>query len=82
MSRIDKLLSKVFTSPGNIKWAELERLLAHYGYEKKEGNGSRVKFHSAQYGLIILHKPHPGNIVDTAAIKDIVAKFEENGIKP
>ena len=82
MSKNKKLLAKLYANPSNIRWTELEKLLASLGYELMQGKGSRVKFIHPDYGLIILHTPHPGSIVDTGAIKDIITTLKQNGIKP
>jgi predicted RNA binding protein YcfA (HicA-like mRNA interferase family) len=81
MSKNQKLLDKLRSNPSNIRWTELEKLLISLGYVLKQGKGSRVKFLHPDYGLISLHTPHPGPIVDTGAIKDVITKLQENGIE-
>lgn len=82
MSKNKKLLAKIYSNSKNFKFAELEKLLASLGYTLKEGKGSRVRFIHERLPLILLHKPHPGNIVDVNAVNDIVEVLKENGIKP
>ncbi len=80
MSRKDKLLKKFLEIPPkkDLTFEELERLLLSCGYKKLEGKGSAVKFYHAQKdNLIILHKPHPSNVLKTYLIKQIQVKLKE-----
>lgn len=46
-------------------------------YEKIEGSGSRVKFFNREVrDLILLHKPHPGTILNRATVKDVQKKLK------
>ena len=40
--------------------------------KKGKTGGSRRKFVNQQNAIISLHKPHPGNILKTYAIKQII----------
>jgi len=58
----------------NITFDELERLLKIFGYErgnKGRTSGSRVVFKDANGSPIMLHRPHPGNIVKEYALKQV-----------
>ena len=67
MSKIEKLVSKFNTSPKDLTWEELKKVLAHFGFteisKKGKTGGSRVKFSDSENRIINLHKPHPSNIV-------------------
>ena len=80
MSKKEKLLKK-FTEvlpKSNLTYDELKTLLESLGYQKIEGSGSRVKFfNEAIRDLILLHKPHPGNILNKATIRDIQKKLRK-----
>ena len=55
-----KTLEKVFKVPiqSNVKWSDIEKLLAALGAEISEGNGSRVRI--ALNGVrAVFHRPHP-----------------------
>ncbi len=83
MSKHQKLLQKLFRKPTDFKWAELTTLLHFFGYERIEGDGSRVKFINRELDSYIgAHKPHPGNTLKAYTVKDIVEKLKEAGIKP
>lgn len=79
MSKKEKLVKKFTTVPArsDLTYDELETLLESLGYEKIEGSGSRVKFfNEAIRDLILLHKPHPGNIINKATVRDVQKKLK------
>lgn len=82
MSRTEKLLLRLLSVPKDLTWEELVKILAQFGYvELKKGKtgGSRRKFADAKKNIIILHKPHPGNIVKEYAIKQVIVQLKEKG---
>ena len=80
MSKKEKLLKKLTdVSPKDgLTYDELKTLLESLGYRKIEGSGSRVKFFNEKIrDLILLHKPHPGNILNKATIRDVQRKLKK-----
>lgn len=80
MSKKEKLLKRFTAVPPNsdLTYDELKALLENLGYQKIEGSGSRVKFfNEAIRDLILLHKPHPGNILNKATIRDVQKKLKK-----
>ena len=80
MSQIEKLIQRLLSLPKDFTWDELIKVLAHYGYiELKKGKtgGSRRKFADKEKNVIILHKPHPGNIVKAYALKQVIEHLQE-----
>ncbi len=80
MSKKSKLLRKFLEKPvrKDLTFDELSVLLISCGYCKVEGKGSAVKFyHKSKDHLIMLHKPHPGNILKVYLIKQIQKKLKE-----
>lgn len=64
MTAIDKLKNKFKNKPKDYSFNELKKLLKSFGYEEKQGAGSRVVFVNKNIDQKIkLHKPHPGNIL-------------------
>lgn len=67
MSKKDKLLERLLKRPIDFTYDEVRTFLGHLNY--KEDNrgrtsGSRVAFvHEHTKHIIILHKPHPNNIL-------------------
>lgn len=81
MSQKDKLVARLTSRPKDFAWDELKRLLANLGFDEistgKTG-GSRRKFYHKPSGLMInLHKPHPGSIVKSYAIEQVLEKLKE-----
>ena len=62
---------------------EMQRLLEGYGYErcnKGRTSGSRVIFKNGDKRPIMLHKPHPGNIVKQYAMRQVMDDLREAGL--
>lgn len=82
MSKAEKLLQRLLSLPKDFTWEELTKLLGLFGFvewEKGKTGGSRRKFADEKNNLIILHKPHPGNIVKEYALKQVIAQLKEKG---
>ncbi len=83
MSQTEKLIRRLLSIPKDFTWEELTKILTHFGYfEHKKGKtgGSRRKFVDSNKNVIILHKPHPGNIIKEYAIKQVIAQLKEKGL--
>ena len=69
-----KLLERFLRQPKDFSYPELLRLLNSFGYvEEMKGktSGSRVMFFNQEKEhVILIHKPHPGNI-----LKEYVMKY-------
>jgi predicted RNA binding protein YcfA (HicA-like mRNA interferase family) len=72
LSKVEKLIEKLKSRPKDFTWSELQKVLGHFGYEEKAGQGSRRKFISADGKVISLHEPHPRKIVKLYMIEQIV----------
>ena len=82
MGTKEKLIERLKRLPTDFTFEEIERLLTLFGYTKSnkgKTSGSRVMFIDEQKRKILLHKPHPGNILKTYALKDIIEKLIRNG---
>ena len=83
MSSKEKLVARFLTMPSDFTFDELERLLAIYGYEKSnkgKTSGSRVVFKDKEGHPIMLHKPHPGNIVKQYAVQQVLEELQSKGL--
>ena len=66
--------------PSDFTFDEMQRLLE--GYErgnKGRTSGSRLIFKNGDKRPIMLHKPHPGNIVKEYAMKQVLEDLREAG---
>jgi peptidoglycan/xylan/chitin deacetylase (PgdA/CDA1 family) len=82
MSKQEKLLERFLSIPSDFTWDELKKVLAASGYSefaKGKTAGSRKKFIDDNGNLILLHKPHPGNIVKKYALKQTIDNLKEKG---
>lgn len=83
MGTKEKLIERFKTIPSDFTFDEMERLLSIYGYErsnKGKTSGSRVVFKNKSGTPIMLHKPHPGNIVKTYAIKQVFNELKNKDL--
>lgn len=82
MGTKDKLRERFLKMPSDFTFDEMERLLEEYGYEKGnkgKTSGSRIIFKNGAKRPIMLHKPHPGNIVKEYAMKQVLEDLKEAG---
>ena len=83
MSQADKLKQRLLSKPKDFTYDELKRVLKSYGFieiNKGKTSGSRMKFYNEKNGgIILLHKPHPGNIIKPYLIDIIIEKLTEMG---
>ena len=83
MGTKDKLRERFLRMPSDFTFDEMQRLLEGYGYErgdKGRTSGSRVIFKKGDKRPIMLHKPHPGNIVKVYAMKQVLEELREAGL--
>lgn len=83
MSSKDKLIARFSSMPSDFTWDELQRLLELLGFKpdnKGRTSGSRIIFKSEGKKAIMLHKPHPGNIIKRYAIKQIFEYLKNEGL--
>ncbi len=84
MSRVDKLINRLNKIPKDFTYDEAKKLLENLGfieYNKGKTSGSRVIFVNKKINSkILLHKPHPSNILKVYAVKDLLDKLKEIGV--
>ena len=83
MGSKEKLRERFMRIPSDFTFDEMQRLLEGYGYErsnKGKTSGSRIIFKNGDRRPIMLHKPHPGNIVKEYAMKQVYNELKEAGL--
>lgn len=84
MSTKEKLIERFLRQPKDFTYQELSRLLNGFGYvEETKGktSGSRVLFFNKEKEhAIMLHKPHPGNIMKAYATKYVLQELQTIGL--
>ncbi len=83
MGRLEKAKERLKAIPKDYTYSEVRTLLRHIGFEefnKGKSSGSRVKFYRKKDGLIImLHKPHPGDVMSVASTRDVYEQLHRIG---
>ena len=75
MSTFEKEKQKLLSVPKDYTYPEAVSLLKHLGFTeftKGKTSGSRMKFfRESDKRIILLHKPHPGNIMAPGAVFEL-----------
>lgn len=83
MSKFDKAKERILLMPKDYTYTEARFLLSHLGfveYNKGKTSGSRVKFYREKDNrIILLHKPHPSDVMKVGAVKDLVEHLVKLG---
>lgn len=82
MGTKEKLIERIKKKPVDFTFDEAKRLLSLLGYDlsnKGKTSGSRVIFYKEGGVPIMLHKPHPGNVLKCYAVKQLLETLIENG---
>lgn len=82
MGTKEKLIERFKNQPKDFTFDEMEKLLFIFGYvksDKGKTSGSRVIYNSWNKRPIMLHKPHPGNIIKSYAMKQVLNDLTEAG---
>jgi hypothetical protein len=83
VGRHDRTLAAIFEQPvrADVRWADIESLLAHLDAEITQGKGSRVRI--ALRGVrAVFHRPHPRKETDKGALRSMRRFLTEAGVKP
>ncbi len=76
MSKFEKAKERIRLKPKDYTYTEAKALLYQLGfieYQKGRTSGSRVKFYREKdRRVILLHKPHPDDVMKPGAIKDLL----------
>lgn len=82
MGTKDKLIERIKQRPVDFTFDEAKRLMSLLGYDlsnKGKTSGSRVIFYKEGRAPIMLHRPHPENVVKHYAVKQLLETLLENG---
>ena len=82
MSRKSKLIDRFLSIPADFTWDELLKVLTSCGYKEINTGktaGSRRRFVDESGNIILLHKPHPVNIVKKYALRQVLQDLREKG---
>ncbi|MGN0370694.1 MAG: type II toxin-antitoxin system HicA family toxin [Butyrivibrio sp.] len=83
MSKFEKAKERIGRLPKDYTYTEAKNLLMQLGFlefTKGKTSGSRVKFYRKEdQKVIMLHKPHPGDVMNPGALKDLVEFLQNLG---
>ena len=83
MSKLEKAKQRLRSKPRDYTYNEARYLLGQLGFSefsKGKTSGSRVKFYrTSDQAIILLHKPHPGDILPPAATLDLLSTLVSKG---
>lgn len=83
MSKLEKAINRLKTAPKDYTYNEAMQLLGQLGFiesTKGKTSGSRVKFYRPKdQTILLLHKPHPGDIMSPATVKDLLNVLKTKG---
>lgn len=83
MSKYEKAKERILQKPKDYTYTEAKYLLGKMGFEesnKGRTSGSRVCFfREKDKAVILLHKPHPGDVMDRGAVSDLVEHLKDKG---
>lgn len=83
MGQKEKLIARLRSHPHDLTFAEAERLLGLLGFERSNKgatSGSRVRFCSSSYGVLDMHRPHPGNVLKPYQVRQLIETLERKGL--
>ena len=81
MSELEKLKERLKSLPKDFTYNEAKSLLTKLGFtesDKGKTSGSRKRFNRNTERLL-LHKPHPQNTLDPAAVKYLLQELKKLG---
>lgn len=83
MGRKEKLIERFKSYPNDFTLDEMEKLLGIFSLfrtDKGKTSGSRIMFTNEDGSIkILLHRPHPGNVLKPYQIKKIRQILEQEG---
>lgn len=76
MSQIEKLIMKLKNRPKDFEYAELRRVMEHFGYTEQDGDGSRKRFVDVDGNTLTLHRPHKPPQLMPYQIAEVIEHLE------
>ena len=83
MGKKEKLIKRFMSIPKDFTCDEAKSMLISLGYSlrnKGKTSGSRVIFMSDGRKPLLLHKPHPGNIMKEYTLRQLLHDLKEEGL--
>ena len=85
MSTIDKLIERMLTKPKDFDEADLDKVLAHFHYRKRnaKSGGSGLKYVREDGSILNFHSPHSPKgekSLKEYVVKDTIDELKKRGL--
>lgn len=83
MGTKEKLIMRLLSHPRDFTFDESVTLLRYLGFERSDKgrtSGSRVGFISKRKGRIMMHRPHPGNVLKPYQVEHLIEVLRGKGL--
>lgn len=80
MSKNEKLIRRFNSKPKDFTWGELVNVFKFYGFELKNGNGSRRIFVNKDGLKFRVHEPHPQKVIKMYVLTEAIKFLTEGNI--
>ena len=78
MGKLDKLLLRIKNNPKTVRFAELEKVLSNYGFEKRQPSGGSSHYIFTK-DTFILCVPRHKTFVKRIYVEQLLKWLDENG---
>ena len=80
MSKKEKAFARLLSKCTDFTWDEAVSVMKQHGFKILNGRGSSRKFVHKSTGVkVLIHEPHPGNIVKAYALQDLIDGLKNAG---
>ena len=81
MSKQQKMLKRLASSPKDFTWSELVSLMTSLTFILEKAGGSSRKFvHPKTGATLFIHQPHPASILKAYQVRDAIDLLKREGV--
>ncbi|MBN1869153.1 MAG: type II toxin-antitoxin system HicA family toxin [Candidatus Omnitrophica bacterium] len=77
MSKIEKLFEKILSSPKEVRFSELQKVLLELGYSSRPGKGSHTVFCHPDFHPIVVPHRSPVKKVYVEQVRELLRSYLE-----
>lgn len=79
MTKFEKLIHRFKNQPENCSFVEIEKILLHFGFQKRQGKGSHIRYScQGDYLTFSVHNGEVKNYQKRKALKKIEKYYPKN----
>ena len=80
MSKHEKLMRRITSSPKDFTWSELVSLMKSLSYDLQTAGGSGRKFVFGETkSTLFIHEPHPAKVLKPYQVRDVILHLKKDG---